>query len=235
MYTKSAAFYDAIYSFKNYHAEASRVRELIEAHKRSPGRTLLDVGCGTGGHLTHLRVAFECEGVDLDPNLLAIARAKCAGIGMHHGDMIDFDLGRTFDAVVCLFSAIGYVRTVERMRKAVANLARHLAPGGVLIVEPWLLPGSFEPGGLHALFVNQPELKIARMDRHQVENGVSVIDLHYLVGTPQKIEYMTERHELGLFTREQYLRAFADAGLETTWDEKGLMDRGLVIGVKAAG
>lgn len=233
MYTKSAALYDAIYSFKNYEAEANRVCELIDLRQRSRGRRLLDVGCGTGGHLVHLGKHFECEGVDLDPNLLAIAGAKCPGVPLHSGDMTDFDLGRTFDAVVCLFSAIGYVRTAARMHMAVANLARHLAPGGVLIVEPWLIPGSFEPQRLNAMIVNQPELKIVRMDKHRVAKGVSLIDLHYLVGTPDKIECFTERHKLGLFTREQYLRAFSDAGLETTWDEKGLIGRGLVIGVKS--
>lgn len=232
VYTKSAAFYDAIYSFKNYRAEAARVRELIEAHRRSAGRRLLDAGCGTGGHLVHLASDFDAEGVDLDHNLLAIAEKKCPGVRFHQGDMLDFDLGCAFDAVVCLFSAIGYLRTAERMRIAVANLARHVGVGGVLIVEPWLLPGTFEVGGVHAMIVNQPDLKIARMNLHRVDNGVSILDLHYLVGTPESIESFTERHELGLFAREEYLRAFADAGLDTIWDEKGLIGRGLLIGVK---
>ena len=41
------------------------------------------------------------------------------------------DLGRTFDAVVCLFSSIGYVGTEERLRAAIGSMARHAAPGGM--------------------------------------------------------------------------------------------------------
>ena len=58
--------------------------------------------------------------------------------------MTDFDLATTYDAVTCLFSAIGYVRTVDRMNRAVACMARHVKPGGVLIVEPWITPDEVE-------------------------------------------------------------------------------------------
>ncbi len=232
MFTGSSAFYDAIYSFKDYAAEVERLRALIRQHQRSGGRGLLDVGCGTGGHLALLARDFDAEGVDLNDQLLAIARAKCPGIAFHHGDMLDFDLGRRFDVVLCLFSAIGYVRTPARLRQAVANLARHVRPGGVLIVEPWLLPESIKPGYLHALFVDQPQLKVARMGTHRVVDRVSLLDMHYLVATAKNIEYFVERHELGIFTRDEYLSSFRDAGLDALWDEPGLIGRGLVIGVK---
>jgi SAM-dependent methyltransferase len=232
MYTKSAALYDAIYSFKDYAAETERLRAIIQQHKRSSGRRLLDAGCGTGGHLALLCRDFDAEGVDLNDELLDIARAKCHGVRFHHSDMIDFDLGRQFDVITCLFSAIGYLRTADRLRQAVGNLKRHLCPGGVLIVEPWLLPESVKLGYLHGLWVDQPQLKVARMGTHEVVDGVSVLDMYYLVATPGKVDYFIERHELGLFTREQYLGSFAAAGLDTTWDDPGLIGRGLVIGTR---
>ncbi|HYA34626.1 MAG TPA: class I SAM-dependent methyltransferase [Candidatus Binataceae bacterium] len=232
MFTKSAAFYDALYSFKNYEAEAAYLRVLIARHQRSEGRRLLDVACGTGTHLVYLQRHFDVQGVDLDANLLAIARAKCPAVEFHQGDMLTFELGRDFDVVTCLFSAIGYVHTPERLNRAVANMTRHLRPGGVLIVEPWLLPDAFEPGGVHSMIVDKPDLTIARMNIHRVENRRSVFDMHYMVGTPDKIETFTERHELFLFTRDEYLASFAAAGLNATWDDKGLMGRGLVIGEK---
>ena len=59
--------------------------------------------------------------------------------------MTGFDLGTTYDAVTCLFGAIGYVRTVDRMNRAVACMARHVKPGGVLIVDPWITPDAWKP------------------------------------------------------------------------------------------
>ena len=135
MFDKSARLYDAIYSFKDYAAEAARVHELIQ--QRAPGATtLLDVACGTGKHLEHLRAHYDAEGLDLNADLLAIARERNPETKLHEVDMVDFDLDEQFDAVTCLFSSIGYVQTVERLDQAIATMARHLSARGVLVVEP---------------------------------------------------------------------------------------------------
>ena len=103
MFTRSARIYDAVYAWKDYPREAALVHELVQA--RRPGAaTLLDVACGTGAHLAELRRWYRCEGLDLDPNLLAVARERLPDVPLHEGDMRDFELGRRFDAVTCLLS-----------------------------------------------------------------------------------------------------------------------------------
>jgi ubiquinone/menaquinone biosynthesis C-methylase UbiE len=232
VFTKSAAFYDAVYAAKDYAGEAERVDALIKAHVRTSGKTLLDVACGTGGHLTYLKHHYVSEGLDLDPNLLAIARERHPELTFHNADMVQFDLGHTFDAVVCLFSAIGYVVTIERLHSAIASMARHLHPGGVLLVEPWLPPDGYTTGTVHALYVDQPQFKIARINVAAAQDRVSLLDFHYLVGTPEGVEHFMERHELGLFTQNEYRHAAVAAGLQTTFDQHGLIGRGLLIGVR---
>ena len=233
MFTKSARFYDAIYAFKAYESEAEKLHAMIQA--RMPGATtMLDVACGTGLHLQHLTPHYTAEGLDLDATMLDIARERCPGVPFHEGSMIDFDLGRTFDAVLCLFSAIAYVKTIARMRQAVEMMARHLRPGGVLIIEPWLPPEAFTAGLLSARFVDEPDLKIARMNSGRIEGTLSILDFHYLVGTPDGFSYFTERHEAGLFTHDEYLNAFRAAGLTVEHDPEGLMGRGLYIAEKRA-
>jgi ubiquinone/menaquinone biosynthesis C-methylase UbiE len=230
MASKAARYYDAIYSFKDYAQEALKIRKLIDQYKRSDGNRLLDVACGTGMHLVHLRESFEVEGVDLDGDMLAIARERLPGVALHQADMVDFDLGRQFDVVLCLFSAIGYVKTVARLNQAVAAMARHLRPGGVLIIEPWLTPEFWHDGTVHSRFVDQPDLKIARINHSRAEGNVSILEFHYLIGTPYGIEYFVEIDELGLFTAEQYREALTSAGLNVSEDFPGLMNRGLFIG-----
>lgn len=223
--------YDRIYAFKDYAAEAEQLHGWIQ--ERRPGaRTLLDVACGTGKHLEHLRERYEVVGLDLDPELLEIARERLPGVPLHEADMVSFELGRRFDAVTCLFSAIGYARTVPRLRSAVAAMAAHLEPGGVLVVEPWLTPDGWRPGHVGAVFVDDEELKLARINDARTEGGLSVLNLHYLVGTAQGVEHLVERHELGLFTVEQHLDAFGGAGLRAEHDPDGPNGRGLYFGVR---
>ena len=163
--------------------------------------------------------------------MLAVARERLPDVPFHEGDMAAFDLGERFDTVVCMFSSIGYVRTEERLRSAIASMARHLEPGGVLVVEPWLSPDVWMDRHVGAVFVDDPELKIARMNVAQREGTVSMFEFEYLVGTPDGIERFSERHELGLFTVEQYLEAFRAAGLEANHDPDGPMGRGLYVAV----
>jgi SAM-dependent methyltransferase len=248
VFTRTAALYDAVYSFKDYAGEASRLHDLIERRRRgggdpppppgappSPQPTLLDVACGTGKHLEHLRRWYAVEGVDLDPRLLDLAARRLPGVPLHQGDMTDFDLGRTFQAVLSLFSSIGYVKTLEGLRRAVACLARHVAPGGVLVVEPWFTPDVYNVGRPHALLVDQPDLKLARLNVSAVAGSVSILAFHYLLATPAGVEYFTEHHELGLFTQEDYAGAFRDAGLVVEHDPQGLTGRGLYVGTWPGG
>ena len=229
-YSKLAKIYDALYSFKNYEAEAKRLHEIIAEKKTSPGNALLDVACGTGTHLSFLRKYYAVEGIDLTPEMLEVARARHPEVVFHEGDMRSFDLGRRFDVVTCLFSSIGYMKSPRELREAVINMARHLQPGGVLIIEPWLTEETWKPGGVHALYVDKPDIKIARMDIPSAKGRMSVFQWHMLIGTPQGIEYLTQKHELFLFSNAEYIEAFNAAALDVAYDEKGLKNRGLFIG-----
>jgi len=232
MFTRSAALYDALYAWKDYARESARLREMLARRGVADGARLLDAACGTGAHIAHLKRHYEVEGLDIEPGLVAIARSRHPDVPFHEGDMTRFDLGRAYAAVVCLFSAIGYARTTPLLDQAVAAMARHLKPGGVLIVEPWLSPEAYQDGGVHALFVDEPDLKIARMNVSVREARLSIFDFHYTVGTPAGIETFTERHTLGLFTREEYEAAFAAAGLAADHDPEGLDGRGLYLATK---
>lgn len=233
MFERSSRFYDALYSWKDYSAEAGRIHELIQTF--SPGtKDLLDVACGTGLHLEYLTNLYDAEGIDLNPEFLQIARERLPGVPLHLGDMEEFDLLRQFGAVTCLFSSIGYVLTVDRLSRAIAAMAAHVRAGGVLLVEPWFAPEAFVAGHLGALFVDEDDLKIARMNDSSVREGISHFTFHYLVATRGDISHFTEEHSLGLFGHDDYVNAFVDAGLEVTHDPDGLMGRGLYIGVRSA-
>lgn len=232
MYTKSARFYDALYAFKDYDAAVRGLRAVIAEHHPT-ARTLLDVACGTGKHLERLRGDLDVAGLDVNEDMLAIARARCPGVPFHRASMVDFDLGRRFDVVTLLFSSIAYVRTAEAMRRTVATLARHLAPGGLLVLEPFFSPERFWTHTITANHVDEPELKIAWMYTSERRGTVGVLDISYLVGTPDGVEHFTELHELGLFTDDEYAGAIRAAGLAVRHDGEGLFGRGMYLGLAA--
>jgi ubiquinone/menaquinone biosynthesis C-methylase UbiE len=229
VFERSAAYYDALYAFKDYAGAVAKLRDTVRRYCPC-ARRLLDVACGTGRHLEHLRSSYEVEGLDLNPQMLEVARHRCPGIPFHRGDMAEFELPRRYDVVTCLFSSIGYVQTLERLRLAIRCMARHLEPGGVLIIEPWFTPQSYVVGRLTANFVDEPDLKIAWMYISEIEGTRSILEIHFQVGTASGIEHFVERHEIGLFSDAEYTEAFVAAGLRVTSDAEGLFGRGMYIG-----
>jgi SAM-dependent methyltransferase len=194
--------------------------------------TLLDVACGTGEH-DRILVAehgFQVDGVDLDAALLSRARSKNPSGTYVQADMRGFDLGRTYDAVVCLFSAIGYALTMEGLRDTIAAMRRHLGRDGVLVIEPWFTPDALQDGAVDLVTAENARLKVCRMSRLKVSQRRSVVHFEYLVGRRGIIEHEHERHELGLFSPEEMLEALRAAGLDASFQEQGLGSRGLYVG-----
>ncbi len=236
MFSESAEIYDRIYGqMKDYAAEARAIAErLREIHPRTT--TVLDVACGTGEHARFLAThhGFLVDGVDLDPAFVRIAAAKNPSGRFVRADMVEFDLGRRYDAVVCLFSSIGYVRTEDRLRRALTCFREHLATGGVAVVEPWFQPGAFASGQTTSRTVEAGGLKIVRDGTTEIDGRLSRVRFDYRIEGPEGLRQATEVHELGLFTVEEMMSAFAAARLAVDYDPRGLTGRGLYV-ARAAG
>jgi ubiquinone/menaquinone biosynthesis C-methylase UbiE len=232
MFSKTAEHYDRIYgAFKNYSEESTKIATLIkEIHPRA--QTVLDVACGTGEHARQLteRFGYVVDGIDLDANLIALAALKNRGRKFSVADMIDFNLDKKFDVISCLFSSIGYVRTIENVERTLTQFKQHLAKDGVVIVEPWYAPDSWTEGKVFLKTYEDSDLKVARVSHAKRDGDLSVLDFEYLIGTVSGISHEVERHELGLFSIDTMKACFAHAGFTVAYDPVGLTDRGLYVG-----
>lgn len=236
MYDKSARIYDLLYvgtGIKDYGAEAADLRGII--HAANPNaHTLLDVACGTGAHLAELRRWYTVEGVDLSPAMLAVAKTRLPGVPLQIADMRTLDLGKSFDAVICLFSSIGYVNDPAEMRSTIGRLAAHVAPGGVLILDGWIRPEEWrddfrgDPDIAH-----DDEVMVVRLSFTQRKGNVTELDMHHLMRTGAGIEHFSEFHRLGLTPTEDYVSAVDNAGLSARVIADYLPGRDRVVGTRA--
>jgi SAM-dependent methyltransferase len=230
-----ANVYEMIYRSrgKDWAAEADDTARLIR-ERMLGADSLLDVGCGTGAHLeTFDRLFARTEGTELSEAMLERAEKRLPGVPLHRGDMRDFDLGRRFDAVVCMFTAIGYLPTLPDMRAAVACMSRHLAQGGVLVVEPWWFPDRFIDGYVAGDLAADGERTVARISHSTRRGRTTRMDVRFVVGDASGIREFTEIDLLTLFTLEEYLAAFADAGCPAEYVESDWTARGLFIAERA--
>lgn len=232
MYTPIVAqLYDLLHlgAGKNYALEVGEVtKRLVREHPSA--RKLLDVGCGSGEHarLLHGR-GYDVEALDLNPDLVACAGAKLGADKVHVGDMEHLALPKRYDAVLCLYSSIGYLETPERITRALERFRAHLAPGGVVMVEPWFEPGVLTSGRISVTSVEAEGVKITRMSVPLLEGRRSSLHFHYLIGRATGIEHASEVHTLGMLTVDEMTACFHAAGLDVVYDAVGISDRGLYI------
>lgn len=137
-------FYDLVIrvSLREGHIKSA----LVEQVGLAPGQHVLDLGAGTGTLALMLKRAqpqADIIGLDGDPDILAIARAKATQSGL----AARFDEGladalpypdSAFDRVVS--SLVFHHLTRETKRRAVREAFRVLQPGGELHVADWGRP-----------------------------------------------------------------------------------------------
>lgn len=124
--------------------------------------SVLDAGCGTGRVAIELaRRGIDVVGVDLDPPMIAEARAKAPHLHWVESDLCGLDLGRTFDVVAMAGNVMIFLHPGTET-SVVADLARHLAPEGVLVA-------GFQLGGSYDL---------DRYDADCAAAGLSLVERH---------------------------------------------------------
>ena len=110
-----------------------RLDRLLERYlpPQGAGLRLLDIGCGTGHHMSSLRGrGFTVAGVDGSEDMLAHARANNPGAEIRHADVEELPFpDHSFDFIVC----IEVLRYLPDSSRSIQEMARVLKPGGVCL------------------------------------------------------------------------------------------------------
>ena len=235
MYGDLAKYYELIYAWKDYKKESKIIKQVISEFKKSDGNALLEVACGTGKHLENMKKEFSCTGLDLNEGMLRIARKKFPNIRFIRGNMIDFKIDGQFDVITCLFSSIGYVRTYANLRRTLKNFYKHLKKGGAVVIEPWFTKSTYKVGMPHMHVYENKDMKIVRANVSKAKDGVSIMEMHYLVAEKGKdVKHFVSVEKLGMFEVQKTLKLMRDAGFKAKFLKRKSWDRGrgLFVGVK---
>ena len=95
-------------------------------------KKVLECGCGGGQHTSFI-APYAKNVTSVDLNTISIARKRNKGnnnVSFYEADIATMDLGTTFDFVI----SIGVVHHTDDPDKTIANLKRHIKPGGKLIL-----------------------------------------------------------------------------------------------------
>ncbi len=221
IFEEYAHVYDVLYREKDYESECDFLEEAFSRFSFGPVRSVLDLGCGTGGHAFPLsRRGYGVEAVDLSQGMLNLASAKAGAerIKFHAGDLRSLDLGKHFDAVIAMFSVICYMNSNEDLLRALRSARKHLAKGGILLFEAWFGPAVFAELPTDRIRVAHSDHgRIIRLAHPEIDPVRQVVNVHFTILEIRENKVVRESEEIHvvrpLFWQEVAM-AGPQAGLE---------------------
>tara|TARA_A100001234_G_C12553524_1_gene354204 strand:- start:34 stop:780 length:747 start_codon:yes stop_codon:yes gene_type:complete len=197
-------YYDLIYSEKNYSEEASFVLEILKKYKIE-GKSLLELGSGTGIHATELaKKGYFVQGIERSQSMLLRSK-KHNRYKVINGDIRDFSLERKFDSVISLFHVISYQIKNEDLDSVLNNVGKHLNKGGLFLFDFWYSPAVYnlKPKVRLKRFHSENYI-ITRISEPQIISEANRVDVEFTFFVENKkdnsIEKFVEIHPMRHFS-----------------------------------
>ncbi len=183
---------------------------IISVLRPSPDSTFLDAGCGPAAHSVRLaRRGFKVHAIDFSQSALGMAREYVESRGMadritlQRSSLLELSFpSSSFDYVLCW----GVLMHVPEVERAVAELARVVKPGGVLVVS-------------ESNKLSLDALAMRNLRRLLGKEKATVKD------KPEGVEYWKDKDGDALVTRQANI----------AWLIRGLEASGLVLERRVAG
>jgi SAM-dependent methyltransferase len=151
---------------------------------------VLELAAGSGRIALPLAASgITITGLDISPAMLALAKEKVARAGLTrkarfvHGDMRTFDLGRTYGLIIIGLNSLMHLETQREQAQAISAAARHLAPGGRLVIDLFnpevALPDPNQEGQLflHCLKVLPSGAHLLHFQSPRVDRAAQRVDM----------------------------------------------------------
>jgi len=195
--------YDVLYQDKDYQAECDLLEQIFRTYVGRPVKTVLDMGCGTGGHAIPLAMrGYQVTGLDRSKAMLEKASQKAAALPAEQrpsfilGDVRDFTLTKTFDATLLMFAVLGYQLENRDVLDTLRNVRRHLDAGGMLIFDVWYGPAVLRERPAQRLKVIPiPDGQILRAAWGELDIPKHLCAVHYRLWRLEKGQLVAETEE----------------------------------------
>jgi SAM-dependent methyltransferase len=218
-FERYAKYYDLLYGDKDYEAECDLIQDLLRKNSRGKVATILDAACGTGGHAVPLaRRGYKITAFDVSPVMLQQARAKTSEVTFHQMDLRTFDIGKEFDACVCMFAAMNYLTRNNEILAALLNVRKHLKTDGLFIFDFWnglavlrILPET------RVKTVTGDGIKVTRFVQPELDAFNHVCKSHYhlmVTKGDSVLEEVQETHDVRYFFPQEIVHYLEEAAFE---------------------
>lgn len=138
MYQEFAGIYDYMMSETPYDEWFERLHRFMTMCGKTSGH-LCELGCGTGEMSSRFaQEGYEVTGIDLSPDMLALAEQKRPAGGQLlylEQDMTDFSLHKLADVVLCICDSANYLLEEAQLMAMFSSVYENLQQDGIFIMD----------------------------------------------------------------------------------------------------
>lgn len=219
LYTELARWWPLLSPPSHYGEEAADLWPTLASAPDAPPKTLLELGSGGGSLAWHLKRHLQLTLSDRSAEMLAVSRAVNPECEHVRGDMRTLDLQRQFDLVM-IHDAIMYLTSADELRAALATAYRHCRPGGAVVLLPDCVAETFEPSTEHG-GEDAPDGRAMRYlqwdwDPDPADTVFECVYSFLFREADGRVTGDMERHQFGLFPRDQWFALLDAAGFAAT-------------------
>lgn len=218
---KYSEIYDVIYQDKDYEKECDFIERIFSKFGVRVS-SVLDLGCGSGGHAIPLsQKGYSVTGVDISAHMLNKAiektnklKASCSFI---QGDIRKIQINETFDAVISMFAVISYQIEDQDFVSAFETAYKHLKKGGTFIFDFWFGPAVLsEKPSLKFKEVKLDKIRIIRITTPSIDIFSNTVDVNFKVfvidENRKSFDFFEELHRVRYFFPREIVSSLKNVG-----------------------
>ena len=175
---------------------------------------MLHLGCGAGIHDYTLKKHFKITGVDISNGMLKVAQNLNPNVNYLYGDMRTIRVPELYDTVI-IPDSIGYMVTIEDLKKTIHNAYNHLKQGGVFLIVAQVREEFKENNFVYTGAKDNINITVFE-NNHITDSSKKKYEavITYLIRRGGKLEIYNDCHIIGLFPLKTWLTLLEDIGFE---------------------
>ncbi len=221
VFNRYARYYDLFYRKKKYKRECEFLERIVWKYAPLPPKTILDLGCGTGGHMIPLaQRGYELSGVDRSGAMLKVAEGKFKKTGikasLRKAQLSDFHLRKKFDVILSMFSVVDYLVRDKDLKGTLACVGRHMKSSSLFVFDFWnadAVERLYSPRKSQIFRFGDEVLE--RTSKTKIFPARRICEVNYTCHLREKNqikETFQEKHVLRYFSLEEMTRLLKGAG-----------------------
>jgi len=218
-----AEAYDLLNEGKPYEDEVAFMLKIwsdVSGGLQNPN-SVLDLGCGSGLHLSHFDNDVLKVGVDLSKPMLETAGKRSIPHARFVNSSIgDARLSEQFDLVYSLFHVLSYQTTEDELLAMFETISLHLAEEGVCVIDFWHRAAwDLDPPVTRITKRRNHETKVIRISSPSCDRLTGIVDIEMDVfvestnSSANHFEHFTESHRMRAYTLSELSLAAKQSNL----------------------